>query len=692
MAKNLLIVESPAKSKTIKKFLGSNYKVVASMGHVRDLPKSQLGIDIENDFEPKYITIRGKGELLKSLRKEVKNANKVYLATDPDREGEAISWHLMYALNLFDKKTYRITFNEITKTAIKNSIKNAREIDQNLVDAQQARRLMDRIVGYKMSPVLWKKVKKGLSAGRVQSVALKLICDREKEIIEFIPEEYYTIDVDLKEESKKKGFTVAYYGKKSKKLSIDTREEADRILKDISENPFKVEDVIKKQKKTNPNLPFKTSTMQQEASKNLNFSPIKTMRIAQQLYEGIDIKGRGTVGLITYLRTDSTRISDEAHASVLGYIEEKYGKEYLSESAKNVKKGGAQDAHEAIRPTYVDLEPDAIKASLSKEQYKLYNMIYKRFVASRMAAAIYDTVSLKVSSGEHYFTANSSKLVFDGHLTLSKLKENTKQDAINDLDKTSKLEYISHLDEQHFTKHPPRFTEASLIKILEENGVGRPSTYAPTISTIMSRGYINKEKKQIFPTELGTIVNKLISGYFADVINMEFTAKLEKELDGVEQGEMKWKEVLEDFYPPFEKKVLVAEKEIEKIELKYEETDVKCDKCGRNMVIKLGKYGKFLACPGFPECRNAKPYLVELEGVNCPKCQEPIVERKTKKGRMYYGCKANPDCDFMVWNKPTSIKCELCGSLMLEKGKKLMCSNDECKSVVDFVKEEDDDN
>ncbi len=687
MAKNLLIVESPAKSKTIKKFLGSNYKVVASMGHVRDLPKSQLGIDTENQFEPKYITIRGKGELLKTLRKEVKNANKVYLATDPDREGEAISWHLMYALNLFEKKTYRITFNEITKTAIKNSIKNAREIDQNLVDAQQARRLMDRIVGYKMSPVLWKKVKKGLSAGRVQSVALKIICDRENEINEFIPEEYYTIDVELKEKSSKKPFSVSYYGSENKKQGISSREEADKILKDISKEVFKVEEIIKKQKKTNASLPFKTSTMQQEASRVLNFSPIKTMRIAQQLYEGIDVKGSGTVGLITYLRTDSTRISDEAHAAVLEYIEKKYGKEYLASNNKNVKSAGAQDAHEAIRPTYVDLEPDEIKTSLSKDQYKLYNMIYKRFVASRMAAAVYDTVSIKVGAAKHLFSANSSKLVFDGYLCLSKLSSNNKQVAIHELDKNSKLTYISHMDEQHFTKHPPRFTEASLIKILEDNGVGRPSTYAPTISTIMTRGYINKENKQIFPTELGTIVNEMISGYFEDVINMKFTAKMEKELDSVERGEMKWKEVLSEFYPPFEEKVLIAEKEIEKIELKYEETDVKCEKCGRNMVIKLGKYGKFLACPGFPECRNAMPYLVEVEGVSCPKCAEPVVERKTKKGRRYYGCKANPDCDFMVWNKPTNVKCEECGSVMLEKGKKLMCSNEECKHIMEDERE-----
>ncbi len=687
MAKNLVIVESPAKSKTIKKFLGSNYKVVASMGHVRDLPKSSLGIDIENDFEPKYITIRGKGELLKGLRKEVKNANKVYLATDPDREGEAISWHLMYALNLFDKKTYRITFNEITKNAIKSSIKNARDIDESLVDAQQARRLLDRIVGYKISPVLWKKVKKGLSAGRVQSVALKLICDREEEIEAFIPEEYYSLDVTLKENLKNKKFDVSFYGNKKKKMTINSRQQVDEIIQVIKENPFKVEQVVKKQKKTKSSLPFKTSTMQQEASRSLNFSPIKTMRIAQQLYEGIDIKGTGTVGLITYLRTDSTRISDEAHKNVLEHIESKYGKEYVCETIKNIKKSGAQDAHEGIRPTYLELEPDSIKSSLSKDQYKLYNMIYKRFVASRMSAAVYDTVNVKVSSGEYIFATSSSKLVFDGYLKLSKTTNSVKQEVLHDLDENSKVQYLEHLEEQHFTKHPPRFTEATLIKNLEDNGVGRPSTYAPTISTIMSRGYINKENKQIFPTELGTIVNKIISGYFEDVVNMEFTAKLERELDSVESGKIQWKDVLREFYPTFEQKVEVAEKEIEKIELKYEETDIKCDKCGRNMVIKLGKFGKFLACPGFPECRNAKPYLVEVKGVSCPKCSAKIVERKTKKGRMYYGCENNPDCDFMVWNRPTHIKCELCGSLMLKKAKKLMCSNDECKHIIDAPKE-----
>ncbi len=692
MAKNLVIVESPAKSKTIKKFLGSSYKVVASMGHVRDLPKSSLGIDLENNFEPKYITIRGKGELLKSLRKEVKNANKVYLATDPDREGEAISWHLMYALNLFDKKTYRITFNEITKTAVKNSIKNAREIDENLVDAQQARRLLDRIVGYKMSPVLWKKVKKGLSAGRVQSVALKLICDREDEIEAFIPEEYYTLDVDLKDSRSNKEFKVSFYGKGKGKMTISSREQVDDIISAIQKGKFSIKQIVKKQKKSNSPLPFKTSTMQQEASRILNFSPIKTMRIAQQLYEGIDIKGKGTVGLITYLRTDSTRISDEAHANVLNYIEEKYGKDYLGDKKKNIKKAGAQDAHEAIRPTYLELEADEIKGSLSRDQYKLYALIYKRFVASRMSAAVYDTVTVKVTSAGYVFSANSSKLVFDGHLALSKTKSTTGSDVLHNLKEDDEIKFIKYLEEQHFTKHPPRFTEATLIKVLEDNGVGRPSTYAPTISTIMSRGYINKENKQIFPTELGSIVNNIISGYFQDVINMEFTAKLEAELDEVEKGSMAWKGVLEDFYPSFEKKVSVAEKEIEKIELKYEETDVKCDKCGRNMVIKLGKYGKFLACPGFPECRNAKPYLVEVKGVSCPKCEAKVVERKTKKGRRYYGCENNPDCDFMVWNKPTQIKCNLCGSIMLEKGKKLMCSSDECKQIIDAPKEESDDN
>ncbi len=689
MAKNLVIVESPAKSKTIKKFLGSNYKIVASMGHVRDLPKSQLGIDIKNDFEPRYITIRGKGDLLKQLRKDVKAANKVYLATDPDREGEAISWHLMHSLDLSPKNTYRITFNEITKTAVKSSIKNARQIDTNLVDSQQARRLLDRLVGYKVSPVLWKKVKKGLSAGRVQSVALKLICDREEEINNFIPKEYYSLDVDLKIKETKEVFKASFYGTKSKKMTLPSKKEIDKVIHTIENEKFIVDSIEKKKKTVSPALPFKTSTMQQEASKVLNFSAIKTMRIAQQLYEGVTIKGRGTTGLITYLRTDSVRISAQAHAAVLTYIHEKYGEKYANKNVKSVAKGKVQDAHEAIRPTYLELSPEEIKGSLSRDQYKLYHLIYKRFVASRMSPAIYDNYNTKVSSGQYVFTAKASTLVFDGYLKLSKKQNvNSGEQAIKNLTKSSELEYLKKNLEQKFTKPAPRYTEASLVKTLEENGVGRPSTYAPTIATITSRGYISKEQKLIFATELGMIVNKIVSGYFEEVVDVKFTAKLEKELDSVEQGDIDWKKVLRSFYPQFAKKVAVAEKEVEKIELKYEETDVICEKCGRNMVIKLGRYGKFLACPGFPECQNAKPYLVEVEGVSCPKCSAKVFEKKTKKGRRYYGCKNNPDCDFMTWDKPTAKKCPKCDSVMVEKGKKLMCIKPECKNIISASKEQ----
>lgn len=689
MANNLVIVESPAKAKTIKKFLGSTYKIEASMGHVRDLPKSQLGIDLENDFEPKYITIRGKGELLAKLRKEVKKAKKVYLATDPDREGEAISWHLLHSLKLEDKPTFRITFNEITKTAVKDSIKNAREIDMKLVDAQQARRLLDRVVGYKMSPVLWKKVRKGLSAGRVQSIALKLICDRENEIKNFIPEEYWSLDAELGVAGTKDSFLAKFYGTPSGKMPLTNEAEVTTVLSAIENAPFTIADVKEKERQKKPYLPFITSTLQQEASKKLNFSAIKTMRIAQQLYEGVEVKGEGTIGLITYLRTDSTRISEDAHTSCVAYIKETYGEQYANEAnVVGKKKGSVQDAHEAIRPTYVRLAPDDIKASLSRDQYRLYNLIWRRFVSSRMNPALSTVKSVKIDVAAYRFTTAVSTMTFDGFLKVYKDDDEKKgNQSVKNLTAASKLEKQNLIPEQHFTQHPPRYTEASLVKTLEENGVGRPSTYAPTIATIMSRGYVNKEGRQIFPTELGEIVDVMLGDYFSTVIDVNFTADLEKRLDEVEEGNLMWKEVLRDFYPNFAQKVAVAEEEIEKIELKDEETDIKCDKCGRNMVIKLGKYGKFLACPGFPECRNAKPILIKVEGVHCHKCGGQILEKKTKKGRKYFGCEHNPECDFMTWYQPVNQRCEKCDSLMMDKGKKLMCSNDACKNVIEKVPE-----
>lgn len=691
MAKNLVIVESPAKAKTIKKFLGSNYKIEASMGHVRDLPKSQMGIDIDNDFEPKYITIRGKGELLANLRKEVKKANNIYLATDPDREGEAISWHLIHALNLSDKTTYRISFNEITKNAVQNSIKNRREIDMDLVDAQQARRVLDRIVGYKISPLLWKKVKKGLSAGRVQSVALKLICDREEEINSFIPEEYWNLDAILQDQESKDKFKARFYGIGDKKTVLRSEEEVKKVVNDIKDKIFKVTDIKERERLRRSVLPFTTSTMQQEASKKLNFTTLKTMRVAQQLYEGIDIKGKGTLGLITYLRTDSTRVSDEAHNGVIDYIENQFGKEFANKgSLKTGNKKKVQDAHEAIRPTYIELEPNLIKDSLSREQFRLYKLIWERFVASRMMPAIYNVKSIKLDIEGYRFTAALSVLKFEGFLKLYKSDEedenNSNEDndnqQITNINMDSKLKSLSIEEKQNFTQPPARYTEASLVKLLEENGVGRPSTYAPTISIILSRNYVSKENKQLFPTELGEIVNQILNEYFNDIVNVKFTANLEELLDKVEEGNTVWKNVIRDFYPEFSKTVDKAEEEIGKIEIKDEVTEELCEKCGRNMVIKIGKFGKFLACPGFPECRNAKPILEKVEDVSCPKCYANILVKKTKKGRRYYGCENNPECDFMIWNKPSKEKCASCGSILVEKGKNLMCINENCKIVI----------
>ncbi len=685
MAKNLVIVESPAKAKTIKKFLGSNYKIEASMGHVKDLPKSKLGVDCENDYEPKYITIRGKGQLLAKLKKEAKKANKIFLATDPDREGEAISWHLYHALKSDTNKVLRISFNEITKEAVKGSIKAAREIDMDLVDAQQARRVLDRIVGYKISPLLWKKVKKGLSAGRVQSVALKLICQREKEIESFIPEEYWSLDAKLNAEGLKEPFVANFYGKDSKKLPLNNKKEIDTVIKVIKEGKFSVIDVKTTDRLRNPAAPFTTSTLQQEASKKLNFTTAKTMRIAQQLYEGVDIKGRGTTGLITYLRTDSTRISDEAHSGVLEFIGEKYGDEYKNANGAKAKvnsKNKTQDAHEAIRPTYTELEPITIKDALSRDQYRLYQLIWSRFVASRMQPAVYDNQKIKIDNNGYEFRTNVQVQKFNGFLKVYKAEEDTeiskKQLKIST---KSILSLNELLDIQHFTQPPARFTEAALVKILEENGVGRPSTYAPTISTILARGYVGKEQKKLFPTELGEIVYSILEGYFENIISVTFTANLEERLDSVEIGELHWKDVIRDFYPEFEKLVATAEEEISKIEIKDEETDIKCDLCGKNLVIKLGRYGKFLACPGFPECRNTKAIREKVEDVLCPKCGKEVLVKKTKKGRRYYGCEDNPECDFMSWNKPSTVICEKCGFMTVEKGKKLMCINENCKNI-----------
>ncbi len=685
MAHYLVIVESPTKVKTVKKFLGSNYTVIASQGHVRDLPKSQLGVDPENDYEPKYITIRGKGELLANLRKEVKKADKVYLATDPDREGEAISWHLMKALKLEDKKVYRISFNEITKSAVKASLKNAREIDMNLVNAQQARRILDRIVGYKISPLLWKKVKRGLSAGRVQSVALRIIADREEEINAFIPEEYWSFDVNLHVQGEKKLLTAKFDGTKDEKITIHNEEEMQEILKNLEGKAYQILDVKRGERTRKAPLPFTTSTLQQEASKALNFATSKTMRIAQQLYEGIDIKGNGTVGLITYLRTDSTRISDEADQYAREYIGKTYGEEYVGEGQPKPKNDGKniQDAHEAIRPSDVTRTPASVKDSLSRDQFRLYQLIWKRFVASRMQAAKYETTSVKIGAGDYRFHVAASKIIFEGFRQVYVDADEEKEKAnvlVKSLDTSSVLEKESFDYQQHFTKPPAHYTEAGLVKILEELGIGRPSTYAPTISTIIARRYVAKENKNLYLTELGEVVNNMMKHSFESIVDVNFTANMEGLLDCVAEGKVDWKTVVRNFYPDLEEAVEKAEKELEAVKIEDEVTDVVCEECGRNMVIKYGPHGKFLACPGFPECKNTKPYL-EKVGVPCPKCGKEVVYRKTKKGRRYYGCENNPECDFMSWQKPSTEKCPKCGSYMVEKGNKLVCSKETCGYV-----------
>ncbi len=690
MAKYLVIVESPAKVKTIKKFLGENYTVTASNGHVRDLPKSQLGIDVEHDYEPKYITIRGKGDILANLRKEVKKADKIYLATDPDREGEAISWHLYMALKLENKKVYRITFNEITKNAVKESLKNAREINMDLVDAQQARRALDRMVGYRISPLLWAKVKRGLSAGRVQSVALRIICDREDEINNFIPEEYWTLDASLFVEGEKKPLIAKYYGTKDGKVNLTSREELDKIVAELKNTEFKVSEVKKGERIKKAPLPFTTSTLQQEASKVLNFSTQKTMRLAQQLYEGIDIKGSGTVGVITYLRTDSTRVSAEAEVMAEKYIEKNYGKDYVSAPAEGKNSGQKiQDAHEAIRPTDLDRTPAQLKDSLSRDQFRLYQLIWRRFTASRMAPARYETTSVKIDAGEHRFTVAASKAVFEGFMSVY-TEEDDKEESntlIRGIDIASKLTLDELLTKQHFTQPAPHYTEASLVRALEELGIGRPSTYAPTITTILARRYIVKENKNLYVTELGEVVNNMMKEAFPSIVDVNFTANMEALLDGVEEGKVNWKTVISNFYPDLDEAVKKAEKELQEVQIQDEVSDEVCELCGRNMVIKYGPHGRFLACPGFPECRNTKPYYEKI-GVACPKCGKDIVLKKTKKGRKYYGCIDNPECDFMVWQRPSNVKCERCGSLMLYKGNKLVCSNESCGFVTSVPKGE----
>ena len=685
MAKYLVIVESPAKVKTIKKFLGKNYEVLASNGHVRDLPKSTLGIDVDGDFEPKYITIRGKGDVLAKLRKEAKKAEKIYLATDPDREGEAISWHLYHALKLEDKNVSRISFNEITQSAVKASLKNPRDIDMGLVDAQQARRVLDRMVGYKISPLLWAKVKRGLSAGRVQSVALRIVCDREEEINAFIPEEYWSLETALLPEGEKKPIIAKLFEKNGKKIAISSKEEMDKILKELEGREYRVLSVKRGQRTQKAPLPFTTSTLQQEASKALNFPISKTMRIAQQLYEGVDIKGAGTIGLITYLRTDSTRVSEEAESMVRGFIQENYGKEYEAETVTVKKNAGKiQDAHEAIRPADIKRTPAEVKDSLSRDQYRLYQLIWKRFTASRMANAIYETTTVTIGAGDYSFHVSTSKLDFDGFMSVYvEADEETekKQTLMNSIDENTKLSLVELEPKQHFTQPPAHYTEASLVKTLEELGIGRPSTYSPTITTIIARRYLTKENKNLYVTEVGEVVNAIMKESFPTIVDENFTANMESLLDGVAEGSVNWKTVTSNFYPDLEKAVEKAEAELEKVKIEDEVTEEVCDECGRHMVIKYGPHGKFLACPGFPECRFTKPYFEKI-GVACPECGKDLVIKMTRKGRKYYGCIDHPNCEFMSWGRPTNKKCPRCGKYTISKGNKIVCSDEQCGCVL----------
>jgi DNA topoisomerase I len=691
MADNLVIVESPAKAKTIGKFLGKGYRIEASMGHVRDLPKSQIGVDVENEFNPKYITIRGKGDLISKLKKEAKNADKVYLATDPDREGEAISWHLANLLKIDCSKKCRITFNEITKNAVKNAIKAPRQIDMDLVDAQQARRVLDRIVGYKISPLLWRKVRKGLSAGRVQSVATRLICDREEEIGKFIHEEYWTIVANLAQIKGKASFQANFYGTKNEKIELTSEDQVNEILKDIENCKYIVKRVKIGEKRKNPAPPFITSTMQQDAARKLGFTTKKTMLVSQQLYEGIDIKGFGALGLVTYIRTDSTRIASEAQLEAREYIKEKYGANYVPDDFRIYKnKSASQDAHEAIRPTHINMEPESIKDSLTNEQFKLYKLIWERFVASQMASGVYDTVSMDIEAGKYIFKATGSKIKFSGFISVyieGKDDESDKDEDNIPILKDEDEVGLKKIDpKQHFTQPPQRYNEATLVKVLEEKGIGRPSTYAPTISTILARMYVEKENKFFIPTELGKVVTDIMKNHFKDIVDIQFTAQMEKQLDDIGEGDRSWIDVMKDFYLPFVDVLKEAEIQIGHVEIPDEVSDVLCEKCGRNMVIKSGKFGKFLACPGFPDCRNAKPILEEA-GVLCPKCKGKVLIKKSKKGRKYLGCENNPKCSFMTWDKHTNESCPECGNFLLKKfsGKKtqLKCSNENCE----FVKE-----
>ena len=688
MANYLVIVESPAKAKTINKYLGKNYTVIASMGHMRDLPKSQLGIDIDNNYEPKYITIRGKGDLMAKLKKAAKNADKIYLATDPDREGEAISWHLANILDIDTKKACRITFNEVTKSAVTASLKQARPIDEKLVDAQQARRVLDRIVGYKLSPILWKKVKKGLSAGRVQSAATKLVVDREREIEAFEPKEYWTITAELSAKGDKKTIPARFYGVKGKKKELANSEETEKIKAQIKDADFVVTSANYSDKAQQPSPPFTTSTLQQEASRKLGFTSRRTMSAAQELYEGVSVPGKGTFGLITYMRTDSLRLNPESQDAARSIIGEKYGKEFLPKSARNYKTGkNAQDAHEAIRPTVPEIEPEMIKSSVSADLYKIYKLIWERFIASQMTNAVYSTLSAEFDANEATFRASARTLKFAGYraVYVDGSEENEEKDAkkLPALEEGMKLTAGEIQDEQHFTEPPARYTEASLIKTMEENGIGRPSTYAPTITTILGRDYVRREKRMLKPTELGTIVTDIMAENFSDIVDVDFTANMEQQLDDIEDGGEKWVEVIDRFYKPFAVEVEKAEKEIEKIEIKDEVSDEICEKCGRNMVIKLGRFGKFLACPGFPECRNAKPILKDT-GVKCPKCGGRIVERRSQRGKKYFSCENTPACDFLLWDEPVSTPCPKCGSVMsrkyLKRGSVTVCSNPDCET------------
>ena len=687
MGQNLVIVESPAKAKTISKYLGKNYTVEASMGHVRDLPKSKLGVDIEENFTPKYITIRGKGELIAKLKKAAKKADKIYLATDPDREGEAISWHLANILKISEDETCRIVFNEITKGAVKESIKGARKINLNLVDAQQARRVLDRLVGYEISPILWKNVKWGLSAGRVQSAALKLICDKEEEIKAFEPKEYWTVDCVLKKERKKFPIKLTKY--ENKKIEISNENEANKVISDLKENEYRVEKVKKGSRLKNPLPPFTTSTLQQEAAKKLNFITKRTMSIAQALYEGVDVKGFGTVGLITYMRTDSVRISEEAQGRAIEFIKESYGEEYIPEKLRVYKgKKNIQDAHEAIRPSHIEITPEIAKANLTPEQYKLYSLIWKRFIASQMASCALNTNSIDIANGKYTFKASGSTIKFDGFM---KVYDYTTEDDENDvllpsLEEGEVLEPSSVEGKQHFTQPPARYTEASFVKLLEEKGIGRPSTYVPTISTLLSREYVIREKKNLIPTELGFIVNNIMSDYFKQIVDVDFTAGMERKLDNIEEGNEEWKKVVGEFFEPLQVAIEKAEKEISKVVIEDKVSDVPCDKCGRMMVIKKGRYGTFLACPGYPECKNAKPIVEELD-VPCPKCGGKILAKRSKKGKKFFGCSNYPNCDFVSWNEPIKEPCPKCGSYMTmkfskTKGNYAVCSNGECGNTM----------